>query len=553
MLESLDIHAFALIEDIHIDFTKGFTVITGETGAGKSIMLSALSLLLGGNGSVDSIRVGFDKATVCGCFYLDNPPKELISLLKNLDIDFTENTIIIRRILKSNGRTLSYVNDSPINKASLLELSSFLVDISAQHSHQSLLRNDKQLILLDNFASLENELNNYQTVYNDLNALRKEREEIALKMSSSKREEDYLRYALDEISKVDPKPGEDEMLDEEVFKASKFEDIHDSINEATSILNSSYDGSSTLNNLNNCVEALNKGVKSDKDLSSFQERLKSLTIECEDIYESLKDYLSNMSFSEEELDNMQTRLSQLQRLKKKYGPTLDQVITFKNEIEDKINALINGSDDLEFLDSKIKKIELKLKEVADVLSEKRIKGAKALSKSIEKTLHNLGMPHAVFEIEVVSGEYKITGAESICFKLCANPGLPVRAINEIASGGELSRVMLAIKATLREKDPVGTLIFDEVDAGIGGVVASSVADELINLSTSSQVVAITHLASIACKANVQLVVKKFVKKDMSYTSIIEVKEEERVKEIARMLSGDSETKESLDHARALLA
>jgi DNA repair protein RecN (Recombination protein N) len=553
MLESLDIHAFALIEDNHIEFKEGFTVITGETGAGKSILLSALSLLLGGSGDTQSIRLGFDSASVSGCFTLDRNSKEILALLKELSIDLTDDYLIIRRILKSNGRTLSYLNDMPINKASLSLLSTMLLDISAQHAHQSLMKSEKQLALVDSFSESDKLLENYQELFHQLKKMENERDEIIKLIASSKREEDYLRYASEELNKVDPKKDEDENLRDEINKLSKFEDIHESLENAVEILNGSYDGFSTINNLNNSIESLNKAARVDDTLKEYQERLKSTSIECEDICESLKDYLSDMVFSQTELDNMQQRLSQLQRLKKKYGPTIENVITFKNEIDEKLSALNNGGDDIEYIEKQIKKTKLKLLEAANELTLNRTKGSKKLSKAIEKSLRGLGMPHASFIVNLEPYEdFKISGREAISFELSANPGLEARPIKEIASGGELSRVMLAIKSTLREKDPVSTLVFDEVDAGIGGEVASKVADELIALSSSSQVIAITHLASIAAKADLQLIVKKYVKKDMSYSSTDYVDGDERVKEIARMLSGDSDSTISLKHAQSLL-
>ncbi|MGH4037477.1 MAG: DNA repair protein RecN [Sphaerochaeta sp.] len=553
MLESLDIHAFALIEDIHIDFSEGFTVITGETGAGKSILLSALSLLLGGTGDVSTIRSGFNSASVSGCFSFDRQNKEITNLLEELSIEVDDDVIIIRRILKNNGRTLSYLNDQPINKSSLSRLSTMLLDISAQHAHQSLMKSEKQLSLVDGFGECEIQLEKYQEIYHQLSKMERERDDIVKLLASSKREEDYLKFASEELNRVNPKEGEDEELQEEVHKLSKFEEIHDSLANTVDILNGSYEGLSTINNINNSIESLNKASKVDIKIKEYQDRLKSAALECEDIYESLKDYLDEMTFSQSDLDNMQQRLSQLQRIKKKYGPTLENVITFKEEIDEKISALNNGSDDIEYIDNQIKKTKAKLLQVCEALTQKRERGALKLSKAIERSLRGLGMPHASFSIELTPySDYRISGKQAAVFMLSANPGLEMRPIKEIASGGELSRVMLAIKSTLREKDSVSTLVFDEVDAGIGGEVASKVADELISLSTSSQVIAITHLASIAAKADYQLVVKKYVKKNMSFTSIDEVKDDERVKEVARMLSGDSESTISLKHASSLL-
>lgn len=552
MLESLDIHAFKLIEDIHIDFKEGFSVITGETGAGKSIMLSALSLLLGGKGETSSIRVGFDSATVIGQFYLDRDDKELKSFLVENNINFDDDTLIIKRVIKTNGRTLSYINNETINRNLLSQLSTFLIDISAQHAHQSLMKKSKQLLLLDSFGETFSLLNDYQDVYNNLSKLEAEKVQIEEVINSSRQQEDYLKYAYEEIKQVDPKENEDEELDDKIRKISQFEQIHDNVELITEILNNSIDGSSTLNNLDKSCEVLDKVKLKDDSLIELSARMKSCKLEVEDIYETLKDYLDNMEYSQVELDEMQARLSSLQKLKKKYGPSLNSVIDFYQNINEKIETLNNGEDEILYIEKKIKKTRLLLKEKAYDLSVNRKKSAIKLSSSIENTLKKLGMQHASFLVKINEKDFSYDGIDDISFLMSANVGIEKRAIKEIASGGELSRVMLAIKATLSEKDNLSTIVFDEVDAGIGGEIATNVANTLLELSTSSQVIVISHLASIACKAKTHFMVKKYVKDDLSYTTIIELNKEERILEIARMLSGDIESRVSLDHAKALL-
>jgi len=552
MLETLDIHSYALIEDVHIEFDKGFTAITGETGAGKSIMLSAVSLLLGGKGDVSMIRTGFENATICGTFTLE-PNGGVEDVLKEMHIPFEDNVVIIRRILKKTGRTLSYVDNVPVNRTALLSITSRLVDISAQHAHQSLLREDKQLQLVDSYSNDKEELDAYQKAYNLHSSLMQSKEEKVKLIAESKREEDYLQFAFQEIDKIDPKEGEDDTLSDAIKKASQYETIHDNISQAIQLFRSNYDEGSILSNLGTGVACLEQASRHDEELASYVARLKSVEIECEDIYESIKDYLSLMTYSQTELDNMQSRLSSLQRLTRKYGPTLTQVLKFRDEVKSKVDALSCGEDDLIQLNKKIEEAHKELLRTASILSSKRKKGSLSLAKEIAQSLHGLGMPHALFSIELHSVTPYYNGSEKANFMLCANPGLEVRPLMEIASGGELSRVMLAIKATLREKDPVATLWFDEVDAGIGGVVASNVATELRHLSESSQILAITHLASIASKADRQLVVRKEVKGQMSYSLIDRVEADDRVKEISRMLSGDSSSHLSLEHAKELLS
>lgn len=552
MLECLDIHAFKLIEDIHIDFNDGFSVITGETGAGKSIMLSALSLLLGGKGDVSAIRVGFDSATVIGQFFLDKKDDELKNFLLENNIKIEDDTLIIKRVIKINGRTLSYINNETINRNVLRELSSYLIDISAQHAHQSLMKKSKQLLLLDSYGVPNTLLQAYQETYKKLIQLENERKRIEEVINSSRAQEDYLKFAYEEIKNIDPKENEDDELEDKIRKISQFEQIHENVELITEILSNSLDGNSTLNNLDKCSEVLEQVKAKDLSLIELSSRMKSCKLEVEDIFETLKDYLDNMEYSQIELDEMQSRLAALQKLKKKYGPTLNNVISFYQNINDKIDTLNNGEDEIVYIENKIKRTKILLKERAFDLSSKRKIVASALSLSIENKLNNLGMNRASFLINLSEKDYSLDGIDDISFLMSANVGIEKREIKEIASGGELSRVMLAIKATLSEKDNLSTLVFDEVDAGIGGEVASNVANTLLDLSLSSQVIVISHLASIAAKANHHYVVKKFVKDELSYTTIVKLENENRVVEIARMLSGDTNSKVSLDHAKSLL-
>ncbi len=552
MLECLDIHAFKLIEDIHIDFKEGFSAITGETGAGKSIMLSALTLMLGAKGDTTSIRNGFDSATVIGQFYIDKKDSELLRFLDENNISLDDDTIIIKRIIKTNGRTLSYLNNEAVNRNLLSQLASYLIDISAQHAHQSIMKKSKQLNLLDSYGESFELLKDYQTTYNKVKELTDEKTRIEQVILASRQQEDYLRFAYEEINSVDPKDNEDDELDDKIKRISQFEQIHDNISLILDILSNSYESSSTLNNIDKCNEILDKVKRRDDTIIPLSARMKSCALELDDIYETLKDYLDNMQYSQIELDEMQSRLSQLQKLKKKYGPSLANVMNFKNDIDSKIKALTNGEDDIIFIENQLKKTKIELKQKAYTLSSERKKAAVKLSSSIEERLKKLGMQHASFAVDLVEKDFSFDGIDDITFLMSANPGVQKRDIKEIASGGELSRVMLAIKATLSEKDNLSTLVFDEVDAGIGGQVATNVADTLLELSKTSQVIVITHLASIASKANSHLMVKKSVKSNLSFTTIVELNKDERVVEIARMLSGDIKSEVSLEHAKTLL-
>ena len=552
MLDRLEIHNYELIEDRSIEFEDGFTVITGETGAGKSIILGALSMLMGERVESHVIRSGSESATVNASFCFDGEVSEEVqTFLRERDIDVAEDELILSRTIKSNGRSSALLQGRMIPRTDLGELSAQLFEISAQRDHQSLLKSEAQRNALDRAGECIGEKRDYQEAWNTLQTLKKELLERKKIFEAALREEEFLRFAQEEINAIDPKEGEDEELKEEIHRLSSFEQIHDSLSTSSAILHS-YESSSILTSLRNAKEALEGAIKADRSLEGYATRLEESAIEIQDIYESLRDSLSSLTFSEEELDRLQGRLAQIQRLKKKYGPSLERVLAFRSEIKDKLTMREDGEIQLSKLEKKIKEHEEILLTKGEILRSKRKSAALDLAQSVQNRLRTLGMKEALFDIRFKAIPPASHGLDEIAFLICANPGLELHPIDEVASGGELSRIMLALKVTLAQQDDLPTLIFDEVDAGIGGSVAVAVAGELAELGKTHQVIVITHLASIASKADVHLTVSKSVEEGMSHSQIRRVIADERVAEIARMLSGDSSSEESLTHARLLL-
>ncbi len=551
MLEQLQIRNFALIEDLRINFGEGFNVISGETGAGKSIILGALNLLLGEKADGQIVRSGCDETVVSAVFHLDDD-NPLYGWLGEHGLEVEDGLLLIRRTVKANGRGMIYVQSQPMTRADLATISDALIDMSGQHDHQSLLSKERQRLVLDSFGDCGGELSDYVAAYASREALKKEYAELSRRIAAGTREEDYLRFALEEIAKVEPKPGEDEALKDEIQLISQFEHIHENLTLVHDGLKGSGSGDGALAGLHAATTAMARAAKGDPALSAYTARLESLRIECEDIQDSVRDYLSNMSYSQERLDLLQDRLSRLQRLKKKYGPSLDEVIAYAARTEESLRQTENGSEALAELERRLGRAEEALVEQGRGLSAKRRKAALLLGKEIASKLRHLGMGSVVFSIGVESCEYGPNGCDQIEFLISANPGEPLRPIREIASGGELSRIMLSIKTVLAENDDVETMVFDEVDAGIGGTVANAVGEQIQQLSRKRQVVAITHLASIAARADFQFVVAKNVEQGRTYTRITPVSDDARVHEIARMLSGDSESEVSLEHAKKLL-
>lgn len=552
MLEQLQIRNFALIEDLQIDFGDGFNVISGETGAGKSIILGALNLLLGEKADGQIVRSGCDETTVNAVFHLDDD-NPLYGWLEEHGLEIEDGILLIRRTVKANGRGMIYIQSQPMTRADLGTISDALIDMSGQHDHQSLLSRDRQRKVLDSFGECGKELEGYVAAYAAREGLKKEHAELSRRIAAGAREEDYLRFALEEITKVQPKPGEDDELKDEIQVISQYEHIHENLTLVHESLKGSGAGDGTLSTLHSATLAMARAAKGDPSLANFTARLESLRIECEDIQESVRDYLGDMSYSQERLDLLQERLSRLQRLKKKYGPSLDDVIAYATRTEESLRQTEDGGEALADLERRLAKAEEQLSELGRKLSAKRQKAALLLSKEIAAKLRHLGMGSVVFSIGVEPHDYGPSGGDQIEFLISANPGEPMRPIREIASGGELSRIMLSIKTVLAESDDVETMVFDEVDAGIGGTVANAVGEQLQQLSRKRQVIAITHLASIAARANAQFVVAKHVEQGRTYTRISPVAGDARIHEIARMLSGDADSTVSLEHAKKLLA
>ncbi|HKL58022.1 MAG TPA: DNA repair protein RecN [Sphaerochaeta sp.] len=553
MLERLDIHHYALIDDVTINFGEGFSVITGETGAGKSIILGAIALLFGERSDTQAIRSGCEAATVSASFFLgESVPPIIANYLEENDLELDDGSLLLSRNVRSNGRSSATIQGRGATRGDLTLIGEELLDISAQRDHQSLLSSANQLLVLDAFGNCKKEKEEYQELFKKMQVLEAEQQKLKKNLLDSAREAEFLKFAVDEISKANAKVGEDDELAEQIRTISSFEQIYDSLSLATALLHGSEAGSSLLGSLHQAGKQIGIASKSDTNLSEFHQRLESSSIELEDIYESLRDYLSAMSFSQMELDQLQGRLALLQRLKKKYGHSLEAMLTFKAESEGKLMQSEQGEDLLLDLEKKLSLTQREMLKAATVLTEVRKRSALVLQKEIEETLRTLGMKEALFSISVMPAPPSISGSDSIDFMICANPGLESRPIKDVASGGELSRIMLALKTTLSHHDKVGTLIFDEVDAGIGGSVALSVAKQLKKLSKSHQVLVITHLASIASQADAHLVVSKEVYDGMSFSHIQQVHGPRREQEIARMLSGDDESEVSLVHAKQML-
>ena len=547
MLEHLEIKNYALIENLSVDFSQGFNVITGETGSGKSIILGALGLLMGEKADTAAIRNGADEIVINAV--LSVPPEhEILPWLREKGVEPEDGALYIKRTVKASGRSIIYVQGQLFMRQDLCHLADSLIDMHGQSEHQSLLHTDKQRKILDSYAKNDALLASCAESYKSLSHLISQKEELGSQLEEARRQEDYLKFALDEIESakvVDP--YEDDTLSEKVKILSQFESIYENVTMCTDQLKEA------VGLLYNASGFCSKAAKKDSKLSDFTARIESSRIELDDISEGLRDYLSSVDFSQDAINNMQDRLALLQKLKRKYGPTLEKVIAFGQKAKESIELSQNFEDKLAECDKAISLEKKKFDEICSSLTASRKSSASQLEKGICSVLRVLGMPNAQFSIEVSPLEKANSfGSDAVSFVISANPGEPMKEIKAIASGGELSRVMLALKTVLASSDSIQTQVFDEVDSGIGGSVALSLAQCIEDLAQKKQVIAITHLASIASKADTQMVVSKNVVEGRTYTHLKVVSGEDRVHEIARMLSGD-ESSVSLEHARMMLA
>ena len=547
MLEHLQIRNFALIENLSMDLSEGFNVITGETGAGKSIILGALGLLMGEKADSGAIRTGAEEIDVNAVISVPEG-HEANQILQDFGAEPEDGQIVIRRKVRRNGRSMITVQGQSITRTELAQLADSLIDMHGQSEHQSLLSSDKQRRIVDSYAGNAELLDKCRKYYESVMELREHEEEILRSIEESRRQEDYLRFAVEEINNIKPEAGEDEALRERIKVLGQYENIVSSsqlgtekIKEAKAALYDAY-------------AAMSRAAKADPLLSDFAQRIESSRFELEDVEMGITDHISRVDYSDALIDSLQERLNSIQKLKRKYGPEIENVLAFREDAQSKLELVENSEDSLNACRRSIAEAEAMYDKVSSELTARRKKASSVLQKEIEKVLRTLGMPNAVFTIEVQTdnSHKRTTGYDSIAFNISANPGEDSKPIKEIASGGELSRVMLALKTVLAKADSIQTQVFDEVDSGIGGAVALSLASCISDLSKSRQVIAITHLAGVASRADSHFVVSKAVEGGRTYTSVSVCEGEDRVHEIARMLSGDQENV-SLEHARQMLS
>lgn len=543
MLESLKIKNFVLIPELDISFNDGMSVITGETGSGKSILLSAISMLLGAKADKSEIREGEDKAELEAVFYTKR--NSLLNYLESKDIETEDGKVIIRRIIKSNGRSSYSVNGTSITLAEGFEIGRLLVDITSQNSSMDLKKSDMQRLLIDCDEDIEHVLYEYQESYRELIDLEKSQKELKDKIARLEEDRSYLEFSLNELDKADLKIGEDDEIKERLKIAQNAESLVDNLTETKNALDSSS------RSLSAALSYLDKAKTKDDTLIEYYDRLESCSIEADDILSSISAKISSYSFDEYEMEELNSRLALLQRIRKKYGGSIEEAIKRRDEIKIALELSDNSFEELGKIEKAIERQSSLAMELALKLSKKRQRRAENLSKDITKSLQDLSMEGSRFIIRIEKTDLGPYGLDKITFLIKANKGEKESLLENAASGGELSRIMLAIKSNLHRSDDTETLIFDEIDTGISGHAASNVASVLKTISKNTQIIAITHLAQIARCADSHILVKKREEKGRTISALSYISGEARIKEIARLLSGD-DSEISIAHAASLI-
>lgn len=557
MILALNIKNIALIDEAEIDFDDGLNILTGETGAGKSIVIDSMMLLLGGRANKDIIRNGAQKATVEGVFLVDSNTDVINKILDEAGIEYEDDdTLVISRDITENGRNYCRVNGRIVPLSFLSKLGTYLVDILGQHEHQFLLDSSKHLSILDNFQDknffdLKGTLRDLLTEYNILNKRLKEfYSDDKEKMSKI----DLLKYQINEIESAKIKKGEEENLLERRNILINSEKLFNSMNECYNLLYKGVnDNTSILDNLSTVLKNLDASYKIDKRLEKLKEMIQTALYTLDDCSIQIRDYVENINFDADELNEIEKRLDILGNLKRKYGRTIEEIIRYKEEKNNELTKLLNAEEEIYKINKEKEEIMQKIKAISDEIHKRRKNVADFLEKKISDVLSELNMPNTIFKVDIRKRDVpNENGMDEVEFLISTNIGEPLKPLDKIASGGELSRIMLALKTILADFDGISTLIFDEVDTGISGKAAQSVAQKIALISRNRQVICVTHLPQITSMADSHFKISKEFDKDKTYIKIEKLDYEGKIKELSRIISGSVVTNTTYSHSKELI-
>lgn len=552
MLSLLHIENIAIIEQADIVLQPGFTVLTGETGAGKSIIIDSIGAILGQRTSRELIRNGAKKGFVSAVF--EDIPPALKRQLEELGLDTEEDgTVRIQRELSAEGRSVCRVNMRPVSASVLKTLSPYLINIHGQHDGQKLMQEEYHIEFLDSFFEAEPLLEQFRPMYAKLHTLRSKIRE--LEKSGQQREQriDMLRYQMEEIAAAELKAGEEETLTERRQFFENAGQLAYSLQAASKLLSGNEEDAGAMDLLSRAADELADVATLSQDLNNLSQKAEEIRYQVEDLAASVAMLAADVDFSPQERDAVEERLDTIYRLRRKYGATVEEVLAYYDKASKELGELENADDRKDEMMEEYHQTLTKAREIAGELSKRRRQAAELLEAKIVEQLKDLDMPKVRISIQV-SSQTKLNphGMDEVRFLISTNPGEPVKPLSKIASGGELSRIMLAIKNVLTQTEDVGTLIFDEIDTGVSGRAAQKIALKLGEISRRKQTLCVTHLPQLAAMGDHHLLIKKSLSEEYTFTDVFNLNEEERVGELARMLSGDAITELSMQNAAELL-
>ena len=562
MIKEIRIRNFAVIENLEVSFGKGLSVLTGETGAGKSIIIDALNLLLGGRADTDSIRSGETTALVDAVFEVTDPITRDLILESGIEMDGSE--LLIKRQVSNTGKNRCLLNNSSVTVSTLAKIGNRLVDLHGQHDHQTLLHPEVHIELLDLYGKCNNFRDEFSKIFFEHQAQTKILGSMKMGEKELIQKQEFLSFQLKEIDEANLSKEEEEELKSTRNKLKHAGQIREGLQKSQSLLNN--EGGSIIESLGQVLKELESVQNIDSGLAGLVEQSRSAFYELEDVVESLRNYDQSLEFNPSRLEEIEDRLAEINELKRKYGNDIVEILRRREEIDKELEQLTSNDENMKSLQDDLKKKETVLSKLGIQLAEKREAAAKNLSRSVEKELKELSMinvklgvrfdyqadPESFILFRKEKTKATLNGLGTLEFLFSSNQGEEMRPLAKIASGGELSRVMLALKSILNDQDTVPVMIFDEVDTGIGGSVAEKVGIKLQKVAITKQVFCITHLPQIAGMALSHFRVEKEVKGKRTRSTIRQLKHKERLEELARMSSGEKITEASLEYAREML-
>ncbi|MPQ42748.1 DNA repair protein RecN [Clostridium tarantellae] len=552
MLLQLSINNFALIESLSLDFKKGFTILSGETGAGKSILIDAINYVLGSKFNKGTIRTGEDKAFVEAIFDIENNAN-VKSILNELNIEY-DDIIIISRETFQNGKSIIKINGKSVILSVLKKVSEKLVDIHGQHNNHTLLNKENHIIYLDSFAwnDLKDKLNLYKDSYIKLKDIDNKIKELS-KEGKNEKLISYIEYQIKEIEEAKLIDGEEEELNEQYNILFNSEKIRNALSLSYNLFNSSQRDNSILDSISTITKELSLIENHSEKIKTLNEKINNIFYDLQEISIDIRDISENISYNEQELEEINSRIYKISILKKKYGVSIKEILKYKLDLEKQYDEMINSEKILEKLYLQKNSIINDLQKISEYLTQIRCKSACILEEKIQSELEYVGLGKCKFKVSVEnSEEFNALGKNIVQFLISTNPGEPMRSMGKIVSGGELSRIMLSMKTVFINKDKIPTVIFDEIDTGISGRIAQCVAEKMYQISTKHQVFCITHLPQITSMSDNHYIVKKNITNEKTFTSVEPIGEKDKIVEIAKMLGGVELTENTLLNAEEMI-